>query len=429
MGTDTKAVQKRIDQAQHALVADGWTGVCEFAHRSTVKLSNSAALEAAYTRVVNYLSGPQDRTMDAARLRRRASIGSGLIEGTIKQLVSRRIKQNWCSMENRPHRADGGTNPPRARDRLGQVLVDRISANFEWGPLRQVQTMSILPHAWRIETHPDGLATLWFNRPGSSQNSLDGPTLDELDERVTEIEQWSGGLRGLIVRSSKPKGFCAGADLKAIRNCQRDQEVEVLLRKGRRAFTHLSELTIPTVALVHGTCLGGGLELAMSCDSIIAINLPHTQLGLPEIKLGLIPGWGGIGRICRRVGLERGIQMLLTAKLMNAQESLTSGLADGIASGDIELCDFFPPVSRNLDWPPRSIDLLHLHEFGEGAASHAIGLVLEQNLNSNTPGSEELAIQYLVKLAVSKEAREAIDVLFAKVPVQSIQGALRDPSL
>lgn len=93
LGTDTKAVQKWIDQAQHALVADSWTGVCEFVHQNTAEMSNPAALEAAYPRVANYLSGHQDRMMYAARLRCGASIGSGLIEGTIKQLVSRRIKQ------------------------------------------------------------------------------------------------------------------------------------------------------------------------------------------------------------------------------------------------------------------------------------------------------------------------------------------------
>ena len=92
-GADTEAAKAWTDRAQIALVADGWTGVCEFVHANTAEVCNPSALEAAYPRVANYLSGHQDRMMYAARLRRGASIGSGMIEGAIKQLVVRRIKQ------------------------------------------------------------------------------------------------------------------------------------------------------------------------------------------------------------------------------------------------------------------------------------------------------------------------------------------------
>src|SRR5689334_12625762 len=111
--------------------------------------------------------------------------------------------------------------------------------------------------AWRWEDRGDGVWTLWLDRPGHSQNSLGPEALDELDERLGEIEARSG-VRVVLVRSGKPRGFCAGADLRAILGCTSPEQVRAFLERGLTVFDRLSRLPMPSVAMIHGVCLGGG---------------------------------------------------------------------------------------------------------------------------------------------------------------------------
>src|SRR5262249_11732039 len=92
-----------------------------------------------------------------------------------------------------------------------------------------------------------------------------------------------------------------------------------------------------TVAVIHGPCLGGGLEFALACDYRLVVDHPKTQLGLPEIELGLLPGWGGTQRLPRVVGLERALRMILASRRLKAKEALSDGLADVLASSDAEV--------------------------------------------------------------------------------------------
>ncbi len=272
------------------------------------------------------------------------------------------------------------------------------------------------PSAWRIETHPHGLATLWFDRPGSSQNTLDGETLNQLAGALEQVEA-ATDLRGLMVRSAKPKGLCAGADLKALRACQTQEEVELLLHQGLLALEKLRDLPIPTLAVVQGTCLGGGLELALACDGIAAIDRPETKLGTPEIKLGLIPGWGAIAELCRRLGPRRGIDMLMTGETISAREGLRFKLVDLITTPETIQADmlrFMESKRRKRRQTPRSeVD-------APGATTSANPIDAEESLAYLI--KQELAgvdirndtVVLLARLVVSQTARASIDALFKK---------------
>src|SRR5260221_14749855 len=106
---------------------------------------------------------------------------------------------------------------------------------------------------------------------------------------------------------------------------------------GQKVFDKLAKLPMPTIAAIAGPCLGGGLELALACDYRLVLDRPATQVGLPEVELGLLPGWGGTQRLPRVVGLERALKIILGGKRLNATEAYQWGLADGLARSDNEL--------------------------------------------------------------------------------------------
>src|SRR4051812_33360591 len=129
--------------------------------------------------------------------------------------------------------------------------------------------------SWRLERSDDGLWTLWFDCPGRTYNVLDPAAFEDLDGCLAPLEGESS-LRGLLVRSDKTSGFCAGADLKTIRACPSPSELQAYLSRGLAVFDRLTRLNVPTAAVVHGVCLGGGLELALACRFRVALasNIP-----------------------------------------------------------------------------------------------------------------------------------------------------------
>src|SRR5205814_621904 len=121
--------------------------------------------------------------------------------------------------------------------------------------------------------------------------------------------------------------FLAGADIQQFADIRTAEEAAALSAAGQQLFDKLELLPVPTLAVVHGPCLGGGLELALACDYRLVVDGPATQLGLPEVELGLLPGWGGTQRLPRVVGLERALQVILGRRRLRAREALRWGLA------------------------------------------------------------------------------------------------------
>jgi 3-hydroxyacyl-CoA dehydrogenase/enoyl-CoA hydratase/3-hydroxybutyryl-CoA epimerase len=176
----------------------------------------------------------------------------------------------------------------------------------------------------------DGVAALVLNVPERSINVLGRQVLADLETALDRIEA-EPSFQLLLIRSGKPGSFIAGADLHEFRAVESAADAIAISERGQHLFNKLAGLRMPTVAVISGPCLGGGLELALACDYRVVVDQPRTQLGLPEIELGLLPAWGGTQRLPRVVGLERALQMILGTRRLRAKEALRWGLADGLA--------------------------------------------------------------------------------------------------
>jgi 3-hydroxyacyl-CoA dehydrogenase / enoyl-CoA hydratase / 3-hydroxybutyryl-CoA epimerase len=207
---------------------------------------------------------------------------------------------------------------------------------------------------WRWEGGAGGIRTLWFDQPGTPQNFIDASALDGLEARLIEFEN-DPSARGLVIKSAKPAGFCSGADLQSILSCRTPEECETFVTHGRRVLEHLSSLCVPTVAVIHGSCLGAGIELALACRRRVAMaSAAPIQVGVPEVHFGLIPAWGAITQLPRLIGPEDGLNLLITGRTIGYLLARSQGFVDRLASeGDsIESLDVLrtdPAPERN--WP------------------------------------------------------------------------------
>lgn len=207
-------------------------------------------------------------------------------------------------------------------------------------------------HLTNFDVHRDmhGILTLILNVVNYPVNIFNESVMQDLDELIREVES-DASVSAVVFRSGKESGFLAGADLHAIRDLKTDAEVQQILSAGQQLFDRIEQMRIPTVAVINGVCLGGGLEFVLSCKHRIVIDDPRTRLGLPEVELGLLPGWGGTQRLPRRVGLSAALPMLLTGKKVSAREACRIGLADAIC----KLEDVNATVIRVLGWDHDSV--------------------------------------------------------------------------
>lgn len=171
----------------------------------------------------------------------------------------------------------------------------------------------------------DSIAMIYFNRP-KALNALNNALFDELDTALDQIES-SSDIRVLILTGTGEKAFVAGADIVELSKMTPLQG-KYFSRKGQKVFSKLEALPIPTIAAVNGFALGGGLEAAMGCDFIYASE--RAVFGLPEINLGLIPGFGGTQRLARRIGINRAKELVFTGKNISAQQAFDFGVANKI---------------------------------------------------------------------------------------------------
>jgi 3-hydroxyacyl-CoA dehydrogenase/enoyl-CoA hydratase/3-hydroxybutyryl-CoA epimerase len=209
--------------------------------------------------------------------------------------------------------------------------------------------------AFTLDNRPDGIAILTFDLPGEKVNKLTTPVMDELD-RLLDGFATDREIKALIIRSSKADTFIAGADIAEIRDIADPQRGEELSRRGQAVMNKLEALPFPTVAAIHGACLGGGLELALACSHRAASNDPRTVLGLPEVKIGIIPGFGGTQRLPRLVGLTNALEMILTGKNIYARKAKKTGLADEVTYRET-LLDVAVAMAKQAMGKPRPMGI------------------------------------------------------------------------
>jgi 3-hydroxyacyl-CoA dehydrogenase / enoyl-CoA hydratase / 3-hydroxybutyryl-CoA epimerase len=181
---------------------------------------------------------------------------------------------------------------------------------------------------WQAEQRPDGVVLLTFDRAGESVNTFAQGVLIELDAMLERLAL--DPPKALVLRSGKARGFIAGADIREFQAFDEKGTIGDSIRRGQQAFQRLAELPCPTVAAIHGFCMGGGTEIALACRYRVASNDPSTRIGLPEVKLGIYPGWGGSVRLPRLVGAPAAMDMMLTGRTLSASAARGIGLVDRV---------------------------------------------------------------------------------------------------
>ncbi len=188
--------------------------------------------------------------------------------------------------------------------------------------------------AFNYEINKDGIAILTFDLPNEKVNKLTTPVMAEFNTVLDELAALKE-IKALVFRSGKDESFIVGADIAEIRNITDAETGEQLARRGQAVFSKLESLPFPSVAAIHGPCMGGGMELALACAFRIISNDQKTALALPEVKLGIIPGFGGTQRLPRLVGLTNALDIILTGKSVYARKARKIGLADEVTYKEI----------------------------------------------------------------------------------------------
>ncbi|HVV41362.1 MAG TPA: 3-hydroxyacyl-CoA dehydrogenase NAD-binding domain-containing protein [Nitrobacter sp.] len=204
--------------------------------------------------------------------------------------------------------------------KIMDVLADRV---LELGPKPDASSAY---RNFKLTRDADGVAWLLFDRVGASANTLSSEVMEEFDAVLAALENQRP--TGIVVRSAKPSGFIAGADVHEFRGATDARAVEAQIGRAHAVIDRLEALKIPTVAVIHGFCLGGGLEVALACQMRIAID--NARFGFPEVMLGLHPGLGGTARFTELISPMQAMTLMLTGKTVDARKARALGLVDAV---------------------------------------------------------------------------------------------------
>ncbi len=179
---------------------------------------------------------------------------------------------------------------------------------------------------WRLAQDDEKIAWLYIDKENATTNVLSKEVLEELDEILKTVA--SERPKGLVILSAKEAGYIAGADIKEFTTLKSKQEAAELIARGQAVFDRLAALDMPTVAMIKGFCLGGGMEMALACRYRVADEDPKTKLGLPEVKLGIHPGFGGSVRLPPLIGAPAAMDLMLSGRLISAKAAKHLGMVD-----------------------------------------------------------------------------------------------------
>ena len=227
-----------------------------------------------------------------------------------------------------------------AKDKNDTALKAETDAKMkaEQHPAAKTETKSVkqIQSAFSLDVRDDGIAILTMDVPGDSMNTLKAEFGAEVAD-ILDLIDASKEIKGLVLISGKKDSFVAGADVSMLAACKTAEEAHKLSSDGHLLFQRIEDMAIPFVAAMHGAALGGGLELAMACHYRVCSDSSKTQLGLPEVQLGLLPGGGGTQRLPRLIGIQQAMKMMLTGAAVRAKQALKYGIVDDMVPQSILL--------------------------------------------------------------------------------------------
>ncbi len=220
--------------------------------------------------------------------------------------------------------------------------------------------MNKITSDWRTHSDDRGILWLTLDKQKTKTNVLSTSVLDQLNTLVDQIIE--DMPTAVIIQSGKPSGFIAGADVKEFLEITNKQEALIMVKRGQNVFTRIESLSCPSVALIEGFCMGGGTELALACDYRVALDDPSTRIGLPEVKLGIHPAFGGLVRSTEIINPLKSLEMMLTGRALSARQAKSIGLVDLVqpqrhikrAAQQIALSK---PPKRTLPWLGKLLSL------------------------------------------------------------------------
>jgi 3-hydroxyacyl-CoA dehydrogenase/enoyl-CoA hydratase/3-hydroxybutyryl-CoA epimerase len=293
--------------------------------------------------------------------------------------------------------------------------------------------------SWKLERDGDDVAWLSFDKPGASANVLSKEVIQELAGLMPQLE--ARPPRALIVASAKPGGFAAGADIKDFTTLKTPDEAYSLIRAGQQAFDRIEALPCPTVAAIHGFALGGGLELALACRYRVAANDGKLSLGLPEVQLGIHPGFGGTVRAVRLVGVRVAMDMMLTGRPYRADKALAVGLVDRLAPpaelrSAAKALALAPPPARHRAFLDSVLNLGVLRPFVARALEKQVAararrdqypapyavIELWRRCGARGPAAYEAEARSIGNLMLTPTARSLVRVFFLQDRMKALGG-------
>lgn len=197
-------------------------------------------------------------------------------------------------------------------------------------------TQQLAPSAFTLTKRDDGIAILSMDVPGETMNTLKVEFGEQVGDMLDQIQSDSA-IKGVVVISGKDNSFVAGADISMLAGCKSAEEAEAIGKGGQAVFQRIEDMAVPFVAAIHGPALGGGLELALACHMRVCSDDNKTQLGLPEVQLGLLPGSGGTQRLPRLISVQQAMKMMLTGASVRAKQAKKYGIVDDMVPRSILL--------------------------------------------------------------------------------------------
>lgn len=270
----------------------------------------------------------------------------------------------------------------------------------------------------------NGIATLCFDLEDSAVNILSAEVLRALDSKLEELKT-AKEIKLLKITSAKEGIFIAGANISEIESLRDEEEAYDRVREGQKILSKISVLPYPTLAIIDGACLGGGLELALCCDYRLATESPKTKIGLPEVNLGVLPGFGGTQRLRRLTGLSKALELILGGKILNGKKAEKLGIVDAcVPKGYLEFKEK-AFVEMILNTPNLIVDKRNNGSFLDRFLPSVVFSYARKNVMAQTKGKypAALAILDLFDKTQNKEVEEGLELearAFSRLAVTDI---------